>query len=123
MSQFDDSTQNDVQAINLTIEQAQHSVSLGLALDRLDKNPDFQNLILGDYLREQPIRLGHLVADPAMQSKEQQKRLMTELRAVGDFLSYLRNTKHRADMAAEAIRVNEQELEHIYTANPETQEG
>lgn len=117
MTQFVDSNEQDVQAINLTIEQAQASIRLGQALERLERNPDFQTLIIGEYLREQPIRLGHLVSDPTMQSKEKRKNILAELRSVGDFLSFLRSTSQRAHMAMEAVRINEEELQSIHEAN------
>lgn len=107
-------TDQDIESINLTIEQAQHSVALGQALGRLQQNPDFKALIVDDFLREQPIRLGHLMCDPSMQSKEQQKNIVADIKAIGNFHTYLNLTFRRAQMAAEAIRVNEDELDEIY---------
>lgn len=110
----DHAQEADIASINLTIEQAQASVSLGQALERLEQNADFQRLIMQDYMREQPIRLGHLLSDPSMQDKASQKKIVTELKAIGDFTTHLRMIFRRAQMAAEAIRVNEDELASIY---------
>lgn len=107
--------ENDVEGIQLTITQARHSVRLGEALNRLQQSPDFQAVITQNYLKDQASRLGHLLSDPAMQTKQKRKAVIKDIEAIGTFLSYLQNVNRQALMAAEAIRVNEQELQNIET--------
>lgn len=103
----------DVDDMHITIQQAQQQVHLGDSLQRLQENPDFQRLIMQDYLKDHTARLGHLLSEPAMQEKQKRKDVIKEIEAVGNFLSYLRVTGQRAAMAKEAIRVNEAELKNI----------
>ncbi len=105
--------ERDVDDMQITIQQAQQQVGLGDALLRLQQNPDFQLLIMQEYLKDQAARLGHLLSDHTMQTKEKRKPIIKEIESIGNFLSFLRVTGQRAAMAKEAIRVNEEELANI----------
>lgn len=102
--------QNDSEQMHLTIQQAQAAVDIGETLERLHKNKDFQILILNGYLKEHPARLSHLLSDPNFQGKKKRNSVLNEIGAVGYFLDYLRTTQMKYQQAAEAIRVNEEEL-------------
>jgi len=110
---MDEATERDVDEMQISIQQAQEAVALGDALERLQNNPDFQKLIIVDYLKEQAARLGHLMSDPQMQEKSKRKEVIRELEAIGYFLSYLRTVGQRSAMAKEAIRVNQEEIDNI----------
>ena len=105
--------EEDIQNMQISIDQAQHQVRLADALDRLQQSPDFKILVMQDYLKDQAARLSHLLSDHTMQSKKQRKALIKEMEAIGNFLTYLRTTAQRGQMAREAIRVNEAELRAI----------
>ena len=107
----------DVAHMQISIDQAQHQLRLSEALDRLQQHPDFKLLVMGDYLKEQTVRLGHLLSEPAYQHKSKRKPIINEMHAIGTFLSYLRSVDQRGRMAREAIRVNEAELRHIAQAS------
>ena len=109
----------EVESMNITIQQAQRHVQLGDALIRLQENPDFKLLIMGDYLNDQTARLGHLLSDPTMQSKKQRRAIIKEIEAIGLLLSFLQHTDRKAAMAKESIHVNEAEIQAMNEAQAE----
>ena len=111
--QQEEQLENDVEQMQITIEQARKQAHLGECLDRLQQHPDFQKLIMEDYLKDQTARLGHLLSDDAMQDKQRRKKIIKEIEAIGNFLSYLRVVGQRAQMATAAIKNNEEELRNI----------
>ena len=97
----------DLGEIELHIEQARHYVDLGKALERLERNPDFQAVIQNDYLKQNAIRLVHLKADPSMRRDEYQRQIDQEIQAVGALAQYFNVVRMQAEHAALAIAEGE----------------
>ena len=109
----EDQNENDTQSIQITIDQAKNQVELGEALERLHQNPDFRKVVLHQYIDRETVRLGHLLSDPSMQDAAQQQMVLSDLKAIGCFVNYLRTIHATARMASEAIKVNEDELRQM----------
>lgn len=104
---------NTVQEIELSIEQAKEFVERGKALERLRANPDFQAIVLKGYFENEAIRLVHLKSDPNVQGAEQQAAINKDIDAIGAFQWYLRVTQMQAQQAAVAIADGEEALDEI----------
>ena len=81
--------QNDIHSIEVTIEQAKGQIDNMQALDRLRKNKDFIKLLEDGYLKEEASRLVLALAEPALQSDENQRQLKKMIDGVGYFRQYL----------------------------------
>lgn len=105
--------------INITAEQAnqirkeaQEKIALADALTKLQANPDFEKLIMKDYLEQEAIRLTHLMAEPSfymsdkanVYAKDIQERLM----GIARFAEYTRNVFRTAEQAKKTLY----DLEH-----------
>ena len=72
------------------IEMENRKVRCAEALERLHENPDFQYLILQEYLTDYPVRLTSLLA---VQSGESVQLVMREQMAISVFREFLKNSK------------------------------
>jgi hypothetical protein len=107
--------EEDIAAIEISIEHAKQCISLGDALDRLGNNPDFKLVFLEQYLREEPIRLTRLKAAPAMRQEEHQNDIVGSIDAIGQLIQYLGMIESKADMARNAVKDSEMALEELYS--------
>lgn len=96
-----------VQRIEENIRNAQEIVALNEALERLTETRDFRTLIKSGYLEKESIRLVHLLADPAFQTKERQENIQAQINGIGQLLQYFRTVKHNASIAKKAIESDE----------------
>lgn len=78
-------------------------VELGLALDKLRVNRDFNKLIVEGYLKDEAIRLVHLKADPNMQAPEQQAGIDRDIAAIGVLNQFFVITDQRARIAGKQV--------------------
>lgn len=104
---------NQVHEIELTIDQAEHQIKLGEALERLQSNKDFKLVINQGYLENEAIRLVRGRSDPSMQTPELQAANLRDIDAIGSFLVYLQQISRAANLAERAIKDAETEIELI----------
>ena len=81
---------NDVQEIQLQIDTAKKIVKNSDALNRLYKNRDFLHLFEQVLFQDEPIRLTHLLSDPAHQSEAARAKIIKEMDVIAGLVSWLR---------------------------------
>ncbi len=97
----------ELQAIEHNIKQAQKTVDLGEAYERLKNNRDFKKVVLETYFEQEAIRLVHLKSDPNMQTAESQKSIAMQMDAIGTLQQFFRTLQYKADMAGKSIEADE----------------
>lgn len=106
-------TSSDIQQLENNIKEAQKMVDLGKALERLMNNRDFKAVVSTGFFKDEPVRLVHLMASPAMQRPEHQQAIQLQLRAIGEFHNYLNEVFRQASLAAKAIEEDEQTRDEL----------
>jgi hypothetical protein len=102
-----------VREIEKSIEDAREMVELRDALHRLNDHPDFKKVIREAYLHNEPVRLVHLKAAPAMQRPEHQEGILKSIDGVGSLLTFFRTIEIAGERASDAIVDAEAALEEI----------
>jgi hypothetical protein len=102
-----------VEEIQLNIDQARGVVALGESLDRLFQNPDFREVIVEGYFRDEAVRLVELKAAPQMAKPQYQEPILKAIDAIGALQQHFNKIRLMADQARQAIEDSEQELESL----------
>lgn len=115
-------TQDQIDALERNIKDAEDSIELGQSLDRLMLNKDFKIVVLNGYLKEEAIRLVHLKGEPSVQSAESQASIIRDIDSIAAFAQYLRKIKHFEGMSTKSIEIDsltidELRLEEITNVN------
>lgn len=97
----------DLGAVEISIEQCQTSIMRKGCLDRLQKNKDFQSLIMEGFLEKHAVRQVQLKAHPGLQDEKQQNMMNMQITAIGGFKQYLVNV-YTEGMNAEVTLVNDE---------------
>jgi len=105
--------QNDVETIELNIQEAQKFLNAADKLERLLANKDFKEIVDEGFFKEESIRLVHLKGDPHMQAPEKQAAIIRDIDGIASFKNYLSGIFQKANMAEQAIKADEEELEHL----------
>lgn len=93
----------DVKEIEIGKKEAQKMVDAATSLDRLNKNRDFNRVVLEGYFKTEACRLTMLLSDPEFQSEADQKDLFIQLKSIANFRTYLNTRGFIGDQAAAAI--------------------
>jgi hypothetical protein len=107
----------DFEAINASIKDSQETIKKAEALLRLKKNPDFAQIILGDYLKDYAAELVQSKANMHTQDEKQQKFIDGQIAGVGHFVQYMDMVLTSA-VTAQA-NIESQEAEREYMLNEE----
>jgi hypothetical protein len=102
-----------IQAIEENIRKAKKFVEAGDALERLQANKDFKEIIMNGYFSNEAVRLVHLKADESFQTAERQKSILTQIDAIGSLNQYFQTIFHKAAMAKKAIEADEETRDEI----------
>lgn len=103
----------EIAGIQRDIENATKHVEAAEAFTRLQKNPDFKQLFLDDYLVTYAAGLVRGKAMEAMKSEDNQRYIGRELDGIGFFSKYLDRIILQGNMAADTIEGAEATLEMI----------
>lgn len=95
------STAQDLEAVEISIEEAKKKIERKNALARLQNHPDFITLIEKGFLESHAVRQVMLKAHPGLQSEAAQKSLDQQITAIGGFKQFLIGV-HTMGMEAEA---------------------
>lgn len=117
------SVDRQIADIEQSIEQAKGDIAFGDALARLFANRDFKKVVLDGFLREEAVRLVHLLADPNMQSEDKQTAVIGEIKAIGCFRSYLQMIEHKSSMARKSLHYSEEVLAELSQEQGESNVG
>lgn len=106
-------TTDSIQEIEMGIEEAREYIERGEALERLYRNPDFQNIVVKGYFEREAVRLVHLKGDPAMRAPEHQAAIIQDMDGIAALHSHFRVILMQAQQMREAIQDGEEALEEI----------
>jgi hypothetical protein len=82
------SSEQDMESIELSIEQAKTNIGLMESLQRLTANNDFIKIIQSGYFEREPSRLALLKADPSQQNEESQVSIIKQIDSIGMLRQY-----------------------------------
>lgn len=80
-------TENNVTELELT--EASYFAEQLDRLERLEKNPDFQKLILDGYVKQKALDSVSLLAHPAIKTRGERPDIMEDLVSISNFSYYL----------------------------------
>lgn len=104
-------SQNDIEQIELSIEEAQKMVERKERALRLADNPDFKSLILDGYFKDEAIRLTHLLSDPNAVAHRPQ--ITESMVSIGSLKRYLHAIVQMGAMAEQEISEARETLDEI----------
>ena len=79
----------ELEAIELSIEEAKDKIAKAAALDRLHDNIDFKKVFLNDFLTDRVVRLTRLQASQGNQDERVQKYIANQLNASAHMYQYM----------------------------------
>lgn len=94
---------HNLETIELSIKHAKKSVDLMKSLDKLTRNRDFKQVVLEGFFEKEAIRLVTLKSDPNMQDELNQKAILGQIDAIGNFRQYLSGVMQMGRMAEKAM--------------------
>jgi hypothetical protein len=100
---------NAVKQIEVTIEQCKEVVERGKSLERLLEHPDFNALIMKDYMEREAHRLTLMLADPACETPQARDNIVRDLSAIAQLNAFFRTVRVAADVAHRSL-IEHQEL-------------
>lgn len=102
-----------IQELEITMEQATAKVDTANSLDKLYKNRDFKKLVTEGYFEKEAIRLVHMKSNPRFANPEDQAMISSMIDGIGHFATYLRTISQHGQMAKDTILETEEALEEI----------
>ena len=111
MSNQQPTTEEELQIIEMTMEQAKEQIALADALKKLQNNQYFKQLFMDHYMDKYAINLVKLKAHPAMQTPEKQMNILNEIDGIGQFDQYMRFIIQQGQNAEGALEDNQAERE------------
>ena len=106
-------SQNDIQEIEVSIEEAKKIAKRAERVRRLEKNADFKALILDGYFTEEAARLVHLATDHQVIQGGHLEFVMNDLKGIGALKRYLTAALQLGDIAANTVKEYQEELDAI----------
>jgi hypothetical protein len=107
------STAQDLDAIEITIEEARKKIARKEGLVRLQQNADFSKLIEKGFLEDHAVRQVLLKAHPGMQGESVQKMLDQQITAIGGFKQYLISIFSEGMEAEASLEADEETREEL----------
>ena len=104
---------NQIKVIEESIKSAKKLVELADALERLKSNKDFKTIVMEGYFEKEAIRLVQAKSNPALQSAEMQKSIITQIDSIGNLNVYFTTLVQQASIARKSIEQDEAELEEL----------
>ena len=107
------SKQDEINAIEHSVNDARKTKELGSALERLQKNRDFLAVIKDGYFAAEAVRLVHLRGDTMYQTPERQAVILKQIDAISSLHHYFQVIQMLAGQADKAIEDGEAVLEEL----------
>lgn len=102
-----------IQEFELTIADAKAQVGLAEALERLHKNPDFRQVIVDGYFRDEAARMVSLLGEPNAQEPAMQTAINNSLRSISELRQHFTKIFHFGELAHRAIEESQQAITEI----------
>ncbi len=112
-------TQQALDLVEMSIEQAQGLIERKESFDRLIKNPDYQFLIEKEYFLHESSRIVLIKADPSMQGEDQQKQLEGRMTGIGYLRQYLMCINQQGSQAMIDMAAHQGTREELLVENVE----
>lgn len=96
-------TEADLESV---IKDNKLDAELGDSIEKLLRNSDFRNVVINGYLREEAIRLVHLLTDP----NHDRASIQSQLDSISNFKKYLDTVISNSEIAKRTIEETEAEL-------------
>lgn len=100
--------------IDISLDQANHSVGLWQSYQRLTQNDDFKNLIVKTYMEKEPARLVMLKTDQGMLDEQSKTQLENALIGISALNQFFMSVQQLGMMAQQSINELEASKEAIY---------
>lgn len=107
------SNTEDLQAIEISIDEAKRKINRKVLLEKLQNNPEFKVLIEDGFLKDHAVRQVLLKAHPGMQQPEAQKMLDQQIIAIGGLKQYLISIWSEGMHAEAALEADENTREEL----------
>lgn len=108
--------QEEMVELETSIEEAKKYIERKDALYRLMGNSDFKKIIDEDYLREEAIRLTHLLGSPDTHLKTVQEDILNDLKGIASLKRYFHTTILMGRDAEQMIISHEETLDELRQA-------
>lgn len=102
-----------LQAIDRSVNDAKLILKRGDALNRLQSNKDFQELILTGYFKDEAVRLVHLKGDSNMQEPAKQAAIVLQIDAIAALSQFFNTVSQTAKLAEKSIAADEDTREEL----------
>ena len=119
---MENNSEQQLQEVQLTIEQAKANIDRMKKLHRLFENEDFQDIINEGYFIEEAARLVGARADANVQGPEEQRHINILIDGVGALRHYFGNIERWGNMAEQALNNHEETREEILREQLESAE-
>ena len=110
---MDMNSEQQLQHIEISLENAKKAIDLATALQRLHENPDFKTVILDDFFKEEASHSVLLKSDASMSTDEKQKSVDIIITSIGGLYQYFGKVYRLGDMAIKAIAADQSTREEI----------
>lgn len=115
-------SEQQIELVEITIEQAKNKIAVMDAIDRLTRNRDFKKVFTEGYFEREPARLVKMKADPSSQTPEAQASILRQIDAIGTLHQYLRTQHVLGQMAQRDLAEHEQTLVDLRNSEGEEEE-
>ena len=103
---------SQIEQIEISIADAKKMIARADALQRLQKNKDFKNVIDEGYLKDEAVRLVHLKAHPNV-TPEMMVTIDRDINSVGSLRQHFAVIMMLADRAEQDIQANHEAREEV----------
>ena len=107
------STEQDIEAIEVSITELKEQLDNYDALKRLHENKDFIRVILEGYFEKESTRLVMAKQNPALLSDSNQKTILTHIDSIGCLNQYFLKLRNNALLAKKTLEDNEVTREEL----------
>ena len=108
---------NDIERVQVHIDEVKAAIAFSEELERLNKVPEFESVIIKGFMQDEPARLAQIITDPSLLDDENQKAMLGAFRAVGYLGDYLRNIEKRGIMLKAKLQEAEEYQENLRNPN------
>ena len=105
-------TNDQIQYVELSAEEARKVINFAEAIERLDRNPDFRKVIHDGYFTDEARRLTFLTADTALDDKSA-NAVWAGIRAIAEFRAFLMARKSAGEVARKDLADQLETLEEL----------
>lgn len=102
---------SEIHQVELSIEEAKGAIEKAERVRRLSVNADFKAIIDQGYLKDEAVRLTHLLSDPT--AAEYREFIQRDLESIGGLQRYLRNLLNFGDIASREIEEHMETLDEL----------